>query len=296
MRGRPRAVDAIIRLDQATKDYGRDRGVFGLSFAVERGEVVGFLGANGAGKSVTMRMLMGFVRPTSGRVLIGGRDCFAERARIQRSVGYLPGELACPADLTGTVFLDFVAAMRGARDRRRRNELVEFFELDPSARIRSMSKGTKQKLGIVAAFMGAPEVLLLDEPTSGLDLLMQRRFVELVRAERERGATVLLSSHVLGEVEGTCDRAVFIRHGRLSSEAPAGDLTLDSTLERLYGAEALSRHWGATAGAGAVVANAAANAARCAAESAAEPAEAELATVDLVSSSPSSTPSKGGRS
>lgn len=249
-------MEPVIQLERATKDYGRERGVFDLSFAVERGEVVGFLGANGAGKSVTMRMLMGFVRPASGRVLIGGRDCFADRARIQRSVGYLPGELACPADLAGTAFLDFVAAMRGARDRRRRNELVEFFELDPSARIRSMSKGTKQKLGIVAAFMGAPEVLLLDEPTSGLDLLMQRRFVELVRAERERGATVLLSSHVLGEVEGTCDRAVFIRHGRLSSEARVDDLTLDATLERLYGADALSRHWGVPAGTAASVADA----------------------------------------
>ena len=233
----------IIQLERATKDYGRGRGVFKVSFAVARGEVVGFLGANGAGKSVTMRLLMGFVRPSSGRVLIGGRDCFADRARIQRSVGYLPGELACPSDLTGRAFLDFVAAMRGARDHRRRDELTEFFELDPSARIRSMSKGTKQKLGIVAAFMGAPDVLLLDEPTSGLDLLMQRRFVELVRAERARGATVLLSSHVLGEVEGTCDRAIFIRRGHLSSQAQASDLTLDATLERLYGAEALGRHW-----------------------------------------------------
>ena len=158
-------------------------------------------------------------------------------------MGYLPGELACPSDLTGRAFLDFVAAMRGARDHRRRDELTEFFELDPSARIRSMSKGTKQKLGIVAAFMGAPDVLLLDEPTSGLDLLMQRRFVELVRAERARGATVLLSSHVLGEVEGTCDRAIFIRRGHLLSRAQASDLTLDATLERLYGAEALGRHW-----------------------------------------------------
>lgn len=247
-------MGAIIQLEQVTKDYGRERGVFDLSFAVERGEVVGFLGANGAGKSVTMRMLMGFVRPASGRVLIDGRDCFTDRACIQRSVGYLPGELACPADLTGAAFLDFVATMRGARDRHRRDELTEFFEFDSSARIRSMSKGTKQKLGIVAAFMGAPEVLLLDEPTSGLDLLMQRRFVELVRAERERGATVLLSSHVLGEVEGTCDRAVFIRRGRLSSEARADDLTLDATLERLYGAEALGWHWGAPAGAAAPVA------------------------------------------
>lgn len=236
-------MDSVIRLDHATKDYGNGRGVFDLSFSVERGEVVGFLGANGAGKSVTMRMLMGFIRPQEGCVSIGGLDCFSDRASIQRHVGYLPGELACPSDMTGAAFLDFMEAMRGSVDRKQRDRLVAFFELDPAVRIKSMSKGTKQKLGIVAAFMGRPDVLLLDEPTSGLDLLMQRRFVELVRAERKRGTTVLLSSHVLGEVEGTCDRAVFIRRGRLSSEAPAEELTLDDTLERLYGAEALGLHW-----------------------------------------------------
>ena len=236
-------MDSIIRLDHATKDYGNGRGVFDLSFSVERGEVVGFLGANGAGKSVTMRMLMGFIRPQEGSASIVGLDCFSDRAAIQRHVGYLPGELACPSDMTGASFLDFMEAMRGKAGRKRRERLVAFFELDPDVRIRSMSKGTKQKLGIVAAFMGEPDVLLLDEPTSGLDLLMQRRFVELVRAERKRGTTVLLSSHVLGEVESTCDRAVFIRRGRLSSEARAAELTLDDTLERLYGAEALGLHW-----------------------------------------------------
>ena len=239
-------MDPMIELRGVTKDYG-GRGVFGLSLSVGRGEVVGFLGANGAGKSVTMRLLMGFIRPDAGSAAIGGLDCFARRAAIQGRVGYLPGELACPGDLTGEAFLDFVAALRGGGDRRRRDELTEFFELDPRARIRSLSKGTKQKVGIVAAFMGAPDVLLLDEPTSGLDLLMQRRFAELVRAERDRGATVLLSSHVLGEVEGICDRAVFIRRGRLSSESSAADLTLDATLERLYGADALERHWDAGA-------------------------------------------------
>ena len=237
-------MDPVIKLRGVTKDYGGGRGVFDLSLAVGRGEVVGFLGANGAGKSVTMRLLMGFVRPDAGSVSIGGLACFARHAAIQGRVGYLPGELACPADLTGAAFLDFMAALRGASDRRRRDELTAFFELDPRARIRSLSKGNRQKLGIVAAFMGAPDVLLLDEPTSGLDLLMQRRFVELVRAEKRRGATILLSSHVLGEVEGTCDRALFVRSGRLTSEACAADLTLDATLEHLYGAEALRRRWG----------------------------------------------------
>jgi len=184
---------------------------------------------------------MGFVRADGGRATLGGRPCFADRAAIQREVGYLPGELALPGDMTGRSFLAFVAGMRGTALPCRANALIDYFELDPSAKLRAMSKGTRQKVGIVAAFMHGPAVLLLDEPTSGLDLLMQRRFVELVRAEKRRGATILLSSHVLGEVEGTCDRALFVRSGRLTSEACAADLTLDATLEHLYGAEALRR-------------------------------------------------------
>ena len=237
-------MEPVIQLERVTKDYGGGRGVFDLSFAVGRGEVVGFLGANGAGKSVTMRMLMGFVRADGGRAILGGRPCVAARAANKREVGGQTGELAQPGDMTGRSFLAFVAGMRGTALPCRANALIDYFELDPSAKLRAMSKGTRQKVGIVAAFMHGPAVLLLDEPTSGLDLLMQRRFVELVRAEKRRGATILLSSHVLGEVEGTCDRALFVRSGRLTSEACAADLTLDATLEHLYGAEALRRRWG----------------------------------------------------
>lgn len=243
-------MDFAIEIRNATKDYGRGRGVFDLSLTVAPGEVVGFLGANGAGKSVTMRMLMGFVRPQSGSARIFGRDCFSQRAEIQKSVGYLPGELAFPGDMTGCSFLRFAASMaavEGSGSRlgcKRADELAEFFELDPSVPLRFMSKGTRQKVGIVAAFMTEPRLLLLDEPTSGLDLLMQRRFVELVRAEKRRGATIMLSSHLLGEVEGTCDRAVFIRQGRLVCTASAGELTLDGVMGQLYGPQALQRHWG----------------------------------------------------
>lgn len=243
----------IIQIERATKDYGGDRGVFDLTFAVSQGEAVGFLGANGAGKSVTMRMLMGFVRPQAGRVSIKSLDCFEQRARIQRSVGYLPGELAFSDGMTGADFLRFSASMKGLGHRSgtgsprygtdRADELVDYFKLNPKAPLRSMSKGTRQKVGIVAAFMGSPEVLLLDEPTSGLDLLMQRRFVELIQAEKARGTTILLSSHLLGEVEGICDRAVFIRRGRKVNEMPSGQITLQGVLEELYGPEALQRRW-----------------------------------------------------
>lgn len=238
-------MDPVIEISHATKDYGKGRGVFDLSLAVQQGEAVGFLGANGAGKSVTMRMLMGFIRPSSGSVSIMGMDCFAKRAVIQKEVGYLPGELAFPSGMTGSSFLRFIASLSGVQKKgfrcgnRRADELADYFELDPSTPLRAMSKGNRQKVGIVATFMASPQLLLLDEPTSGLDLLMQRRFVELVQAEKRRGATILMSSHLVGEVEGTCDRAIFIRGGHIVHQASSDELTQDKVLEQLYGAEAL---------------------------------------------------------
>ena len=213
--GHPDSAGAGISLDNVTKDYGNGRGVFGLTLDVTPGEAMGFLGANGAGKTVTMRTLMGFIKPGSGTARIAGLDCFSERSQVQRLVGYLPGEVTCPEDLTGRDFLRLVSDLRGSRDHRRADDLLERFELDPTAKIGTMSKGTKQKVALVAAFMNAPQVLLLDEPTSGLDPVMQDRFVELVAEERRRGATILLSSHQFGEVERTCDRVAFIRAGHL---------------------------------------------------------------------------------
>ena len=210
-------IGPSIAIEGLTKDYGSGRGAFDVSFSVERGEVFGFLGPNGAGKTVTMRNLMGFIRPDSGSVRIEGLDCFAQRARIQERLGHLPGEIACMDEMTGTAFLEFMARMKKLRDRTRMNELVEYFELDPARRIRKMSKGTKQKVGLVCAFMTSPDIILLDEPTSGLDPLMQSRFIELVLEEKRRGATILLSSHLFEEVERTCDRVAFIRAGKLAA-------------------------------------------------------------------------------
>lgn len=215
---------AIIEARSLTKDYGGGRGVFDVSFSVEEGEVFGFLGSNGAGKTVTMRHLMGFIRPQAGSVRIFGRDCFEERASIQAHLGYLPGEIAMYDDMTASGFLAFMARMRGMRDTGRMRELIERFELNPNMKIRKMSKGTKQKVGLVCAFMAKPRVLLLDEPTSGLDPLMQGRFVDLVLEERKRGATVFLSSHIFEEVERTCDRVAFIRNGRLSCTQSMDDV------------------------------------------------------------------------
>lgn len=206
----------VIETRGLTKDYGRGRGVFALDLAVKQGQVLGFLGPNGAGKTTTIRQLMGFIRPDSGTAQIFGQDCFAKAPAVQARVGYLPGEIAFPDDMTGEEYLRFAARLRGSRAAMgRAKELCGRFELDGKMRIKRMSKGTKQKLGIVAAFMHSPELYLLDEPTSGLDPLMQGHFLALLAEEKAAGKTILLSSHIFEEVERTCDTAAILRAGRL---------------------------------------------------------------------------------
>lgn len=214
----------VIEIQNLTRDYGQGRGVFDLSFAVEPGEVFGFLGPNGAGKTTTIRHLMGFIKPRAGRVRLFGQDCFTHAGELHRQVGYLPGELALPEELTGAGMIRFTAGLRGWKDTRDADELARLLELDPRQPIRRMSKGTKQKVGLVCALMGEPKLLILDEPTSGLDPLMQSRFVELIGRARARGATVLLSSHLFEEVERTCTRAAVLRAGRLAAVQPMEQL------------------------------------------------------------------------
>lgn len=208
-------MDAIS-IKGLTRDYGGGKGIFDLTFSVGEGETFGFLGPNGAGKTTTIRHLMGFLRPRAGSCAIGGRDCWRERENIQRDLGYIPGEISFFNDMTGAEFLRFLAGYRGQKPVRQK-ELLDRFELDPRGGIKKMSKGMKQKLGIVAAFQHDPAVLILDEPTSGLDPLMQNRFVELLREETARGKTILLSSHMFEEVERTCQRVGIIRAGRLAA-------------------------------------------------------------------------------
>lgn len=217
-------MNHVIDVQGLTKDYGQGRGIFDLTFQVERGEVFGFLGPNGAGKTTTIRHLMGFIRPTAGRAAILGMDCFAQAAAIQAHVGYLPGELSLMDDLTGDGFLRFMAQMRGMKELGAAGELKELFRLDGRQSLRKMSKGTRQKVGLVCAFMARPDLLLLDEPTSGLDPLMQNRFVELLLREKARGATILLSSHMFEELERTCDRVAILRAGRLAAVERTEDL------------------------------------------------------------------------
>lgn len=208
---------SMIQIQNLTRNYGNDKGVFDLCFSVEQGETFGFLGPNGAGKTTTIRHLMGFLKPAEGKCSINGMDCWSKNADIQRNLGYIPGEIAFPEDMTGNGFLQFYGRYRGLKGEGRKKELMERFELDARGKMKKMSKGMKQKVGIVAAFMHDPEVLVLDEPTSGLDPLMQNRFISLILEERKRGKTILMSSHMFEEVERTCHRVGIIRSGHMAA-------------------------------------------------------------------------------
>lgn len=207
----------VIEIRQLTKDYGNNRGIFDVSLSVKKGEVFGFLGPNGAGKSTTIRHLMGFIQADQGSCQINGLDCLRDHARIQQALGYLPGEISFMDDMTGLEFIKFMAKMKGMTDLTKAYELMERFELNPQGKIKKMSKGMKQKIGIICAFMHDPELLILDEPSSGLDPLMQNRFIELVLEEKQRGKTIFMSSHIFEEIERTCDRTAMIKDGRLIS-------------------------------------------------------------------------------
>ena len=206
---------SVLKIEDLTRDYGSGKGIFHVSFQVEQGEAFGFLGPNGAGKTTTIRHIMGFLKPMSGNCTINGLDCWKNSSTIQSKLGYIPGEISFFDDMTGTEFLDFVAKYRKLGFENRKKELMDRFDLNPKGKIKKMSKGMKQKIGIVSAFMHDPEILILDEPTSGLDPLMQSRFVQLIAEEKKRGKTILLSSHMFEEVERTCDRIGIIRTGKL---------------------------------------------------------------------------------
>ncbi|TDL32795.1 ABC transporter ATP-binding protein [Jeotgalibacillus sp. S-D1] len=212
-----------IEIQQLTKNYGNNKGIFDVSFQIEEGEVFGFLGPNGAGKTTTIRHLLGFTKPQSGKAAILGLDTWKQAKEIQQHLGYLPAEIAFPANMTGTQIIQHTANMRGLQDMTKAHQLIEMFDLDPTALIKRMSKGMKQKVGIVCAFMHDPKILILDEPTTGLDPLMQSVFVKLIHQEKQKGKSILMSSHLFEEIEGTCDRIAMIKHGKLISTMNSQD-------------------------------------------------------------------------
>lgn len=207
---------SVIEVRDLTKDYGNNRGVFNLSFCIKKGEVFGFLGPNGAGKTTTIRQILGFIRPDKGSVMVEGLPVKEKYYKTNDHIGYLPGEIFFPEGMKGTEFIKWNAELRGMKNFDRIHELIELFDLkNADSNVKRMSKGMKQKIGIICAFMHDPDILILDEPTSGLDPLMQETFIELLQDSRKRGKTILMSSHMFSEIEKTCDRTAIIRNGQI---------------------------------------------------------------------------------
>lgn len=207
--------DVIVKFENVTKDYGKGRGIFDINLEVRRGKTLGYCGTNGAGKTTTLRHMMGFLKPDSGTVRVFGLDPYKNSDKIMGRIGYLPGEIAFPLVENGTQFLEIQAELTGQKDMGKAERIINMMQLDPTANIRRMSKGMKQKTAIVAAFMNSPELIILDEPTTGLDPLMREAFVNLIKEEKARGATIVMSNHMFDELEETCDTVAFIRDGHI---------------------------------------------------------------------------------
>jgi ABC-2 type transport system ATP-binding protein len=203
-----------IEVHALTKNFGAVRALDGLDLTVAEGEVHGFLGPNGAGKSTTIRILLGLVRADGGTARLLGGDPWADAVPLHRDIAYVPGDVTLWPSLTGGETIDLLARMRGGIDEKRRAELIERFSLDPTKKARTYSKGNRQKVSLVSAFSSNARLLLLDEPSSGLDPLMENVFQQCVGEARDRGATVLLSSHILAETEALCERVTIIRAGK----------------------------------------------------------------------------------
>ncbi|GLZ03076.1 ABC transporter ATP-binding protein [Actinomadura sp. NBRC 104412] len=206
-------ADIPISATGLVKTFGRTRALDGLDLTVRTGEVHGFLGPNGAGKSTTIRVLLGLLRADAGTATLLGGDPWRDATELHRRLAYVPGDVTLWPNLSGGEVIDLLGRMRGGLNPRRRADLLERFELDPKKKGRAYSKGNRQKVGLVAALASDAELLILDEPTSGLDPLMEEVFQECIREERQSGRTVLLSSHILSEVEALCDRVTIIRNG-----------------------------------------------------------------------------------
>jgi ABC-2 type transport system ATP-binding protein len=215
---------AAIEVSGLVKTFGPTRALDGLDLEVGTGEVHGFLGPNGSGKSTTIRVLLGLLRADAGEARLLGGDPWRDAVRLHGRLAYVPGDVALWPGITGGEVIDLLGRLRGGLDRRRRDELLERFDLDPRKKARTYSKGNRQKVALVAALASDAELLLLDEPTSGLDPLMESVFQDCVQEVRREGRTVLLSSHILAEVEALCDRVSIIRQGRTVEAGTLADL------------------------------------------------------------------------
>ena len=239
-------TEPVIRIEGLTKSFGRFQALRGLDLEVERGEVHGFLGPNGSGKSTTIRVLLGLLKADAGSVRLLGGDPWRDVVGLHRRLAYVPGDVSLWPGMTGGEAIDLLGALRGGLDERRRTDLVERFELDPTKRGRQYSKGNRQKVALVAALASDVELLILDEPTSGLDPLMENVFQEVIGEAKDRGASILLSSHILAELESLADRLSIIRDGRIVQTGTLTELrghtrtTIHAVFDRVPDAAALA--------------------------------------------------------
>ena len=208
-------MNEVIKLNSLTKDYGMGRGIFDVDLTINQGEMVGFVGTNGSGKTTTIRNIMGFLKPTSGSATVYGKEAWTHSSEIVKNIGYVPGEIAFPDLPTGIDFLKCQAEFLGLKDMSYANELIEKLQLDPRANLKRMSKGMKQKTALVAALMNDSPIIILDEPTTGLDPLMRVTFLDIIKVEHQKGKTIFMSSHMFEEMEGTCDKVALINDGHI---------------------------------------------------------------------------------
>lgn len=215
---------SLIEIKNLTKDYGNNQGIFNINLNIEKGEMVGFVGTNGSGKTTTIRNIMGFIKPTSGEVKVNGLSSYEHASEISKLIGYVPGEIAFPDLPTGIDFLKCQAEFLNLKNMDYANELIERLQLDPRANLKRMSKGMKQKTALVAALMNGAPIIILDEPTTGLDPLMRDTFLDIIKNEHSKGKTIFMSSHMFEELETTCDKVALISDGHIIDVVNMNDI------------------------------------------------------------------------
>lgn len=214
----------VIEINNLTKDYGNNRGIFDINLDIEKGEIIGFVGTNGSGKTTTIRNILGFLKPTKGSVKVNGLSSWENASEISKNIGYVPGEISFPDLRTGIDFLKSQAEFLGMKNMDYANYLIERLQLDPRANLKRMSKGMKQKTALVAALMNDAPIIILDEPTTGLDPLMRLTFLDIIKEEHKKGKTIFMSSHMFEELEETCDKVALINDGHIIDIADMNEI------------------------------------------------------------------------
>jgi ABC-2 type transport system ATP-binding protein len=221
----------LIEIKNLTKDYGNSRGIFDINFSINKGEMIGFVGTNGSGKTTTIRSILGFIKPNEGAAYVNGMESWKNQDKIAKLVGYVPGEIAFPDLKTGVNFLKSQAEYKNIKDLSYADSLIKELQLDPKANLKRMSKGMKQKTALVAALMADAPIIILDEPTTGLDPLMRDAFLNIIKREHQKGKTIFMSSHMFNEMEETCDRVALVSDGHIIDVADMNEIRNRKTSE-----------------------------------------------------------------